>query len=383
MTTSAFGGSSEEDILRAWEPLATYRWLFNRQARAGAPSTARTQPGLLRRIGRRCLVPDLQITWLPAALWQSLRALGDGKCDLIYTSFPPASAHLLGLLLKACTNLPWVVDFRDSWIYDPLDPALVANPRRSAFEARLEGAVIRAADAVVVATAAVAAHLRCTYPEAAPRIKVVTNGFEPTDFTRTTPPPLSDPLRIVHTGSFSLSHPQRTPRPLFTALESLLAADADWARRLHLELVGALSLEEEREAQALVAAGVVHLAGAQERSAALAYQQRAHVLLLVDHPRPWPATNVPGKLYEYMAAERPVLALAGTGMVERLMRELNLGIFAPADDSAAIGAALVALYDRFQRGTLAAQVEPRVLRRYHRRELTRALAQIFDGLVAT
>ena len=166
-------------------------------------------------------------------------------------------------------------------------------------------------------------------------------------------------------------------------MESLLAADADWARRLHLELVGALSLEEEREAQALVAAGVVHLAGAQERSAALAYQQRAHVLLLVDHPRPWPATNVPGKLYEYMAAERPVLALAGTGMVERLMRELNLGIFAPADDSAAIGAALVALYDRFQRGTLAAQVEPRVLRRYHRRELTRALAQIFDGLVAT
>ena len=383
MTTSAFGGASGEDILRAWEPLATYRWLFNRQARAGAPSTARTQPGLLRRIGRQCLVPDLQITWLPAALWQSLRALGDGKCDLIYTSFPPASAHLLGLLLKAYTDLPWVVDFRDSWIYDPLDPVLVANPRRSAFEARLEGAVIRAADAVVVATAAVAAHLRCTYPEAAPHIKVVTNGFEPNDFTRTTPPPPSDPLRIVHTGSFSLSHPQRTPRSLFTALESLLAADADWARRLHLELVGALSLEEEREAQALVAAGVVHLAGAQERSAALAHQQRAHVLLLVDHPRPWPATNVPGKLYEYMAAERPVLALAGTGMVERLMRELNLGIFAPADDSAAIGAALVALYDRFQRGVLAAQVEPRVLRRYHRRELTRALAQIFDGLVAT
>ena len=68
--------------------------------------------------------------------------------------------------------------------------------------------------------------------------------------------------------------------------------------------------EEERAAQALVAAGVVHLAGSQERSAALACQQRAHVLLLVDHPRPWPATNVPGKLYEYMAAERPVLALA-------------------------------------------------------------------------
>jgi len=151
LTTSAFGGASEEGILRAWEPLATYRWLFNREARAGAPSTARTRPGLLRRIGRRCLVPDVQITWLPSALWQALRTLGDGKCDLIYTSFPPASAHLLGLLLKEYTDLPWVADFRDSWICDPLDPELVANPRRSAFEARLEEAVIRAADAVVVA----------------------------------------------------------------------------------------------------------------------------------------------------------------------------------------------------------------------------------------
>ena len=152
LTTSAFGGASEEAIQRAWEPLATYRWLFNREARAGAPSTARTRPGLLRRIGRRCLVPDVQITWLPSALWQALRTLGDGKCDLIYTSFPPASAHLLGLLLKEYTDLPWVADFRDSWICDPLDPELVANPRRSAFEARLEEAVIRAADAVVVAT---------------------------------------------------------------------------------------------------------------------------------------------------------------------------------------------------------------------------------------
>ena len=382
LTTSAFGGASEEGILRAWEPLATYRWLFNREARAGAPSTARTRPGLLRRIGRRCLVPDVQITWLPSALWQALRTLGDGKCDLIYTSFPPASAHLLGLLLKEYTDLPWVADFRDSWICDPLDPELVANPRRSAFEARLEEAVIRAADAVVVATTAVAAHLRRTYPEAAPRIEVVTNGFEPADFTRTAPPPPGGALRIAHTGSFSLSHPQRTPRPLFAALEALLAADADWSRRLHLELVGALSPEEERAAQALVAAGVVHLAGSQERSAALACQQRAHVLLLVDHPRPWPATNVPGKLYEYMAAERPVLALAGTGMVERLVRELDLGIFVPADDPAAIGAALELLHDRFQRGALAARVEPRVLRRYHRRELTRELARIFDGLVA-
>jgi glycosyltransferase involved in cell wall biosynthesis len=382
LTTSAFGGREEEGVLRAWEPLKAYRWLFNREARDGrAPSTVRTRPGLLRRLGRQCLVPDLQLTWVPFALWRGLRALHRDKYDLLYSSYPPASAHLLGLLLKGHTGLPWVADFRDSWIYDPLDPALSASPYRRACEARLEEAVIRCADAVVVATEAVADHLRQSYPEAASRVRVVTNGFEPAEFTRTAPPPFDGPLRIAHTGSFSISHPQRTPQPLFAALESLLAVDSTWAQRLQLELVGLLSPEEERAAQDLVDAGILQLAGPQERAAALACQQRAHVLLLVDHVRPWPATNVPGKLYEYLAAERPVLALAGEGMVERLVRELDLGVFARADDPVAIRSALESLYARFRQQALGVRLDPRVLRRYHRRELTRELAQIFDGLV--
>ena len=90
---------------------------------------------------------------------------------------------------------------------------------------------------------------------------------------------------------------------------------------------------------------------------------------------------MPGKLYEYRAAERPVLALAGEGMVERLVRELDLGVFARADDPVAIRSALESLYARFRQQALGVRLDPRVLRRYHRRELTRELAQIFDGLV--
>jgi glycosyltransferase involved in cell wall biosynthesis len=284
-------------------------------------------------------------------------------------------------LLKELTGLPWVADFRDSWIYDPLDPVLGEYPYRRAFEARLEEAVIRGADAVVVATEAVAEHLRPAYPDAAARIRIVTNGFEPADFARSAPPPARDPLRLVHTGSFSLSHPQRTPQPLFAALEAMLAADRDWARRVHLELVGPLSLDEERAAAGLAEAGVVHLAGPQTRAEALTRQQAAHVLLLVDHVRDWASTNVPGKFYEYLAVQRPVLALGSEGMVERLVRELGVGLFVRADDPAAIRAALEELYARFSRGALGARVDPKILCRYHRRELTRELASIFDQLV--
>ena len=382
LTTSAFGGREEQGVLRAWEPLAAYRWLFNKEARGGrAISTNRTRPGLLRGLGRQCLIPDLQLTWIPFALWRALRAMRREKSDLIYSSFPPASAHLLGMLLKQQTDLPWVADFRDSWIYDPLDPQLQRSPYRWSLETRLEEAVIRRADAVVVATEAVAEHLRRTYPEAIERIHVITNGFEPGDFPSVEPPPANEILRIAHTGSFSTSHPQRTPLPLFAALQDMLAADPIWARRLHFDFVGSLSAEEQLAGQGLVDAGLLHLEGPQERSAALACQRRAHVLLLVDHVRPWPSSNVPGKFYEYLAAERPVLALGGAGMVERMVRELAAGVFAQADDPHAIRKAIEEVYARFRRGQLVVRRDPQVLHRYHRRELTRELARIFDGLV--
>ena len=382
LTTSAFGGREDEGVLRAWEPLAAYRWLFNKEVRGGrAPSTNRTRPGLLRRLGRLCLVPDLQVTWIPFAFWRALRALGRGKTDLIYSSYPPASAHLLGLLLKRQTDLPWVADFRDSWIYDPLDPELQESPYRWALETRLEAAALRSADAIVVATEAVAEHLRLTYPKAAERIYVITNGFEPGDFPRSDPPPVGDPLRIAHTGSFSISHSQRTPQPLFLALKDMLADDPSWAQRLHFDLVGALSEEEQRAAQGLVEAGLLHLEGPQERAEAIAYQQRAHALLLVDHARPWVSSNVPGKFYEYLAAERPVLALGSEGMVQRMVRELQAGVFARADDPVAIRKTIEELYDCFCRGELAVRRDPHFLQPYHRRELTRSLAQVFDHLV--
>jgi glycosyltransferase involved in cell wall biosynthesis len=394
LTTSAFGDApvagSEAPVRRAWEPLALYRWLFNRQVRSGqASSSARTDPGpfsgMVGWLRRYVLIPDGQLFWLPAALVCALRALRTCPAEILYSTYPPASSHLLGILLKKITGLPWVADFRDAWTCDPLDPALVEIPCRRALERRLEQAVIRAADAAIAATELSAAYLRQAYPAAAPKIQVITNGFDPEDFRGVATeiaPPLRDPLRIVHTGSFSRSHPQRTPRPLFAALASLLDEDPAWARRLRLTLVGRLSPAEQEAAVGLVRAGIVELTGPQERGTALAFQAQAHVLLLVDHPRPWPATNVPGKFYEYLAMQRPILALSGPGMVARLLDELGAGYRAPVDDPPAIRRTLVDLYAGFHAGRLHGRIETAALRPFHRRALTHQLALCFDRVLA-
>lgn len=385
LTTSAFGGLRESQVLRAWEPLAAYRWLFNPVARGGRDdSAARTEGVALGGVARRLLVPDGQVTWLPAALCRGLVALQRWPADVIYTTFPPASAHLLGWALKWATGLPWVADFRDAWTYDPLDPALRESPRRLAFERRLEEGVVRAADRVVAATELSAAYLRRSYPEAAGRIEVIPNGFDPDDLggLDRRPPPAEDPLRLVHTGSFAASHPQRTPLPLFAALKALAAEDPRWARRLRLVLAGRLTRAESRAAAPLEEIGMVEILGSLDRRRALECQASAHVLLLVDHPRRELASNVPGKFYEYLAWGRPILALCGAGMVEQLMGRLQAGYQLPPDDEVAIARGLRDLYRQFHRGKLAA-ADPAQVRPFHRRALAGRLAACFDGLVRT
>jgi len=380
LTTSAFGG--DDEVLRAWEPLSLYRWLFNREARGGrAHSAVRTRSGYLSRLGRAFMVPDVQISWLPAALWLALRRLKGEKADLIYSTFPPASAHVLGLLLQRLTGLPWVADFRDSWIYDPLDTYLEQDGWRKRLEVRLEKAVVSSADAIITASEEAAEHLRLTHATCVGKIRVVPNGFEADEMPAPQRPIAAGPLRIVHTGSFSFSHPRRTPEPLFAALQMLADEGSDWSDQLQVVLVGGLSDGERAAAAALVESGLLRLEGVCAREEALAFQQSAHVLLLVDHVRPWSSTNVPGKFYEYLAMHRPVLSLGGSGSVERLVAELRAGVHVRGDDASAICACLKELCARHRSGALSEQVAAVDLRRFHRSELTRQLANCFDEVV--
>jgi glycosyltransferase involved in cell wall biosynthesis len=328
------------------------------------------------------LIPDGQITWVPAALVQALLSLRRQPAQLIYSTYPPASDHLLALLLQRMTRLPWVADFRDSWTADPLDPELEADTWRRRREERLEQRVVRCADAVIAATGISAEHLRRHCRPGEDKVRVIPNGFDPDLAGPSGAPPVAPPLRLVHTGSFAASHPRRSPGPLFAALQRLLDLDRAWAWRLRLILVGALRADEAAAVAPLVAAGMVEAVGPQPRSVAAQLQRSAHVLLLVDHPRPWLASNVPGKLYEYLAAGRPVLALCGPGETQRLLERLGGGRCVASEDVQAIAQTLVEWYEAMLAGCLPAPVPPEALQPFWRPQQAAALAACFDQVRA-
>tara|TARA_B100001250_G_scaffold81322_1_gene66939 strand:- start:185 stop:1477 length:1293 start_codon:yes stop_codon:yes gene_type:complete len=380
LTTSAFGGS--DGALRAWEPIAFYRWLFNREVRGGIlDSKNRTRRGFFSRVLRKLLIPDVQVFWIPIAFFRGLHHIKTRKCDLIYSSFPPASGHLVAFLLHRYTGLPWTADFRDSWIFDPLDTELLKSKWRLALERYLENKVISNATVIVVATEEIAKALRGTYPSCSAKINVIYNGFDSRIAPDSKVKLENDVLFLVHTGSFSYSHAQRTPTQLFNALNMLLEEDSIWLKRIRVVLAGALSAEEKSAAAALVKVGIVRLEGVVDSDEVRTLQRMANVLLLIDHVRPWPSTNIPGKFFEYLAMRKPILSIGGDGAVQNLMWRLKAGRHVAGQDPEEILIALKEFYFAGKHGTLACQTDEAEIAQFHRRKETQQLANCFDKAI--
>jgi glycosyltransferase involved in cell wall biosynthesis len=322
--------------------------------------------------GRRFLVPDENVSWNLTAIPAAIRIVRSEGIDVVLTTSPPSSVHLIGAAVRKATGVKWVADLRDS---------LVAHPHR-----RAESMVVRAkeqgehavaklvasqADAITCVSEAIADELR----ERSPRGPVITiaNGSDFDDFAGLERHP-SDRFRLTHTGSF---FGKRDPRPFLTALErsglddvvvrflgDFRAADREWAESLELgdrlEVIDyaprRASLELQRDSEAL--------------------------LLLIPEAGGRGKGVLSGKVFEYLAAERPILAIVPPdGAAADLIRDANAGVVVAPDDVDGMAAALRELHDRWRAGTLDApplsdEWRRKVSRRTRSEELVRVLERV-------
>jgi glycosyltransferase involved in cell wall biosynthesis len=322
--------------------------------------------------GRRFLLPDENVSWNLTAIPAAIRIVRNEQIDVIVTTSPPSSVHLIGAAVKRATGVPWIADLRDS---------VVAHPHRAAERlavrvkeqgehavARLIG---RSADAITCVSEAIADEMR----ERAPRGHVVTiaNGSDFDDFAGLERHP-SERFRLTHTGSF---FGKRDPRPFLTALErsgfddvlvrflgDFRAADREWAQELglgdRLELIPYAprrrSLELQRDSEAL--------------------------LLLIPDAGGRGKGVLSGKVFEYLAAERPILAVVPPdGAAAELIRAAGAGIVVAPDDVEGMVAALGDLRVRWHAGELDETPLPdewrrKVSRRTRSEEFVRVLERV-------
>jgi glycosyltransferase involved in cell wall biosynthesis len=371
VVTSAVNGSLPDDgadVVRTTDlaRASALRRLLRRPdlPEVGAATAQTPAPALLTDL----VVPDSHlVSWVPSALRAVRRILRAGPVDCLVTSGPPDSVHLLPLLLGP-RRPPWIADFRDGWRFEPLRGAWPTGIQ-DRIDAALERRVARSAEIVVGATAPIAEDLAARHGADA---HWVTNGYEPELAGSGAAPANGDSgwRTLVHTGTMSGGW-GRDPRPLLAALRKFNDARTDGQPRVRLVLAGRQSVEDEQSLADAGLGGAVEHVGLVDRPAALRLQREADALLLLTGRNRSEAT---GKLFEYLASGRPIIAVAGDNEAARIIRETGTGVAAPGSDGLGLEAALRALVD----GELTAMYSPRGLERFRYPGPAEAIAELIE-----
>lgn len=285
---------------------ATAHLPFQRLGRRQGGAAQAGAVGRMKRVRDWLQVPDHVLSWAPFAMREARAWHREIKADALYSTSPYHSTHLAALALKKRLGIPWIADFRDPWATDRFTNYPTALHRR--LNAAQERAVVRAADAVVVISQAMRADFAARYPDQAHKLEVIYNGYDESDFTALPPAPPGPPWVIRHLGTF---YPDRRPDSFLEGLAALRGHDPARAGRVRVEFYGRHHLDVEARLKALTASlgldDLVRFFPYVSHHEALKLLGTSHGLLLVPGPG---AGTVTGKIFEYLAARRPILAVA-------------------------------------------------------------------------
>jgi len=319
---------------------------------ASSPRTAYLEPGdargkwrlalWLAKALQRIAPYNEQLPWLAAALEHSFNAnRAEPACAVLSTS-PPLAAHLAALLFRLRFGVPWIADFRDPLAGNPFRN----RPWARGYDEWLESVIVRNASAVLLTNDPAAERLRKRHPEAAPKIHVLWNGFDPQS-PAVRPAPAVSPRRLVHAGSL---YGPRRPDALLRALASLHRSGRLQPGEWLVQFIGPFEADTfagcAEALDSLQKAGLVELRGGlrprEELDAAVA---QASLLLLLDLTGSAESVQVPAKLFDYIRTGLPVVAWSPAGSPTRSVLErsgLPCLLFEPGEPENQIAERLLA-----------------------------------------
>ena len=276
-------------------------------------------------------LPDSQRNWVWPAVFKAVSIIKRNRIDVILTSCPPYSAHLIGLMAKWLTNVQWVVDFRDPWMATPAKSLYATCAASLAVERWLEKKVIRNADLVVSNTDKLTNYFMATYRGIGLSSAVtVTNGYDG-EMAACFEEDVKDSIfTITYAGTLYFG---RTPEPIFQAVRDLVETGSIPRHAIRIKLVGQCGtidgVPTEKVADRYGLGEILELRGSVSRLDALRLIKRSHLALLLAPNQPF---QIPAKLYEYMGAHIVVLALAEAGATQDLVERTRAGrAFRPSD----------------------------------------------------
>lgn len=328
--------------------------------------------------------PDPTAAWIRAGFMAGLRLAEETPFRLIYSSAGVGvSGHFVAARLKGYLGIPWVHEYRDLWGNNPWR-GILPYEWRARRERSAERRFLERADRCIVLNPGAARILSARHNEEfSERIRVVANGFDPSEFPANAGPPLGLPLRLCYTGI--LYGGKRDPSGIFRGIRILIEEGAATANDFEFVYAG-------RDGEVVMAAArsvgldrVLLNQGIVSAHRAKELQAESHVLCLLENAEDdeWVKTNLPGKASEYMAAQRPVLVLAHPeGAIADLVREAKIGVCFHPTDVGGIARELSSYVSAARKKeALPYAPDEAVVRRYRWDSIAVQLAGCFDELL--
>ncbi|ALM07203.1 glycosyl transferase family 1 [Sediminicola sp. YIK13] len=311
-------------------------------------------------------IPDARKFWIKPSVRYLQQVIEEQGIETIITTGPPHSVHLIGMKLKANNSIQWIADFRDPWTSIGYHKKLKLTKSSQKRHLQLESEVLNRADSIIVTSNTTKKEFSNITDQP---ITVITNGFDSRKFSSYK---LDDAFTISHIGSLLSG---RNPIVLWQALKELTEENADFRKNLVLELIGVVSKDVLESIQSHQLEPYVRMEGYVSHEKAIERQQRSQVLLLVEIDSEETKGIIPGKFFEYIAADRPILGVGPEGWeVAQMISETCTGSAFTYMEAQAIKTQLLEWFIAYQKKEL--YVKSQHIEQYSRRELTGKLAQL-------
>ncbi len=363
-----------------WEPYRLYK-MFSRKGKDEKISTAfiseKKSNSLIDKtsnfIRSNFFIPDARRFWIKPSSRYLRKYLDENHVDLMVSSGPPHSMHMIALLLKKTLNIPWIADFRDPWTNIDYYRHLLLTSRADKKHHRLEKEVLTNADYVIAVSPTMKEEFIRT---GAKKVKTITNGYD--DYTITIDENKRDKkFSILHVGAIPGT---RNAETLWKVLAELAASEKDFADNLQITLIGKVdytvieSLRKHNLMKFTAREKYMPYIKALERMA------MAQVLLLLINNTPNAAGILTNKFFEYLSVRRPILGIGPPdGDAAAILNITKAGSIYDFGDFEGVKQNILSLYNLYLKNKL--EINSDNIDRFSRFNLTKELVTTFQEVI--
>lgn len=352
-----------------WEPTDLLFWKKKKSQKSGISNISQNR--FLSFIRGNFFIPDPKVFWVNSSVKFLQKYLNSNKVDAIISTGPPHSMHLIAQKLHKKNKLKWIADFRDPWtdLYYNKDFSEQSFAKKK--NKILEKSVLKNADCVLT----VSESLKEQFSINARRVEVITNGYD--NETRSAEDTVLDKLFTI--SYIGLLPKQSNPKLFFKVLQELCSQNEDFKNDLKLNFIGDISDDVRVEVLKNNLEKNTSFKGYVDHEKAIEFQNKAQVLLLLIPNIEKSKGILTGKLFEYLIAKRPILAIGPEdGDLAEILKETDSGILIDFSNREQLSSEILKFYHQYKKGNL--KVNSKNIGKYHRKELTKKLAFIIKSL---